>query len=94
MPTEPFAELKRQFEQWLGREDCPVHWTESANMNARYGFDAGWQAASPTPEMYAQAARQIAEENHRRWVQARMSMGIAETMQILTSILGQPGGKR
>jgi hypothetical protein len=33
------------FEEWLGREDCPVHWDESANKNAWYGYEAGYAAA-------------------------------------------------
>jgi len=57
------------------------------------GFQEGFKAALPTPEQYAQAARQIASQPWWKYVKA---YGFTEQQleQILTSILGQPGGKR
>ncbi len=84
MPTEPFAEL------------ASALYNSGHRSFSKEGLRQDLEKFVPAflaPRL-SQAARQIAAENHRRWVQARMSMGIAETMQILTSILGQPGGKK
>ena len=35
------TDARQQFEKWLGLETCPVHWDESAEKNAWYGFQAG-----------------------------------------------------
>ena len=35
---------RQEFEKWLGEETCPVHWDNSAETNARYGYEAGYLA--------------------------------------------------
>jgi hypothetical protein len=85
--TEPFAELatilKRYTEEWA-EMPVSVHLAEYI-----------WQAALPTQEQYAQAARQIAEESDRgMYNSCSVRVVKARIEQILTSILGQPGGKK
>ena len=105
--TEPFAELaeKKRFEKWARSSNgIPMRLMLLEFDLIRYGPPVvyksdltqlawlSWQAALPTPEQYAQAARQIAEEAADGDGEYAISWKRVE--QILISILGQPGGKR
>jgi hypothetical protein len=91
--TEPFAELAtdvHKYAQALARDRGFIPGEE--NFACCVGaIMAAYKTALPTPEQYVQAARQIADgpdeeltrEEYERWVE-----------QILTSTLGQPGGKK
>jgi hypothetical protein len=59
---EPFAELaKKRFEEWAASYSATLLISSKAR-TAFEAYKAGWQAASPTPELLEQAARQIAED--------------------------------
>jgi hypothetical protein len=97
MKTEPFAELARErFEA----EYPPATWAAAANglevakvihygqreMKDKWeGFKKGWQAAQPTPEQLAQAAREIVEGYQTG------RLGVGGIVEILTSTLGARG---
>jgi hypothetical protein len=64
MKTEPFAKLARErclnaLRQW--EADTGKH----ASTSEGNAFMDGWQAAQPTPEQLAQAARELVEEQER-----------------------------
>ena len=79
---------RAEFEEWLGREDCPVHWDESANKNAWYGYHAGADAARREErrrcaEIATEVARQV---GGAFWDTHRLNVGLMRFRERLSAL--------
>jgi len=52
---------EQAFEEWLGTETCEVHWDESAEKNARYGWQAGIAYALSVPPRWIAVSERLPE---------------------------------